>query len=257
MKTIAIMNLKGGVGKTTTTITLADMLSQFGEGVLVIDADPQGNATAFYGYGSEDVNDLSGILSGLCDCSEDFVLPTRFPRVYLVPGGMELAQCDIAAIKGQGNVKTLADFIETAAEDYGLDYVLIDCPPGFTAASVSALYAADEVIIPTTPDINAISGMAAINQQISAVRENIRDIKTRVLITAKRPTKEDNAVADELWESSLPVCETPIRWSAKVQGAMNERKTLLEYSPNCIASRCYVQLLAELANDGWKVGCGK
>lgn len=256
-KTIAIMNLKGGVGKTTTTITLADMLAQFGNGVVVIDADPQANATAFYGLDGEECNNLASLLMGYAQDTEDMVYETKYPRVYITPGTMELAECDIAAIKGTGSVRIINDFIQSISEEGIADYVLIDCPPGFTAASVAALYAADEVIIPTTPDINAVSGMATIQRQIAAVKENIRDIKTRVLITAKRSTKEDNAVADELWESSLPVCETPIRWSVKVQEAMNERKTLREYSPNCIAARCYWQLLSELRNDGWKVGFQK
>lgn len=255
MKTnvIAIMNQKGGVGKTTTSITLADMLAQFDHKVLIIDADSQANASQFYGIFGDDYNNLSAVLKGFVSDTEDVFYETRYEGVYIVPGAMELAECDIAAIKGDGNVRAIKDLIDAVNEEIDIDYCIIDCPPCFTAASVSALYAADEVIIPTTPDINAISGMAAINQQISAVRENIRDIKTRVLITAKRSTKEDNAVADELWESSLPVCDTPIRWSAKVQGAMNERKTLREYSPNCIATRCYGQLLVELVNDGWRI----
>lgn len=253
MKTISIINLKGGVGKTTTTIELADMLAQFGHSVLVIDADQQANLTSFYGYAGEDCNNLATLLKGEVNDVDDLVYDTRYNNVYLVPGSMELAECDIAAVKGNGSVRVIRDFVEAASEDRFADYCLIDCPPGFTAASVAAIYASDEVIIPTTPDLNAISGMAAINSQIWSVRDSIKNIPARVLITAKRATQRDTDIADQLWESPLRVFDTPIRWSSKVSEAMDEHKTLREYSPRCIAKRCYDMLMIELTAD-WKVG---
>lgn len=260
MRTIAVMNLKGGVAKTVTTITLAERLANIGKRVLLIDADPQANLTAFYGIDTEQTATLDCLFNGLVTYAEDLIADTRYDGISVVPASLGLADCDIAAITGADHIRAIKDLVENVSESQPLDFCLIDCPPGFTAASVAALYAADEVIIPTTIDINAVDGAMVILKQIEGAKCINHNIVPEVLLTMVGCSELDKQAA---WAirgiPGLPVLMTPIRRSQKVPEAMFARKTLKEYSPSCIALKTYDILLHELAvRNRWGVfGNGK
>ena len=154
MKTIAIMNNKGGVGKTVTAINLADILIQdYRKRVLLADCDGQMNLTRFFlpEYDPEVGYSMVSLLLGDGEpVWSDNVVPLR-PGLNLVPGSLELYSLDLAAMSEGEDVRQtqrMLDFAEAVRQDEEVDYLIFDCPPGFTAASMAALCAADEVVIP-------------------------------------------------------------------------------------------------------------
>lgn len=242
MKVVSIMNLKGGVGKTITAINMAAILAQnHNKRVLVIDADPQANASRFFGA-AEACSTLSALFTGAASRTEDVLWQTQISGVDIVPADMELVEVDInTASGGETSAKVIPDFVAALREDDDYDFVIIDCPPGFTAVSVSAIAASDDIIIPAKVDAFAISGISELKTQIAAVqqlRDNIRI--AGVLITLWRPQQVVMQGEAYLRSSGLPVFETYIRRTdAKVDESTFTRQPLCNYSPFCNAARDY------------------
>lgn len=270
MRTISIINLKGGVGKTTTVINMAAILADMGKTVLSIDADPQCNLSQFYGFRDPDKlceNNLATLLNrfespGRSDYADDYVLKTPFPGISLVPASVELVNADIASIKRGGNVKAILDLIDSLNEDAWIDqgvpengasaydFVLIDCPPSFTAASVAAIYASDDIIIPLEADYFSIAGMAGLIAQINGVRR----IQPRVRIAGALITKWHNTPACiqgecALRASSVPIFTQTIRRSDKVTESIFAFQALQTYSPQSAAGRDYRAFVAEYLEE--------
>ncbi len=266
MRTISIINLKGGTAKTTTTINMAAILADMGKTVLVIDADAQANATQFYGFRDPDKlceNTLAELLNayesfGRSDYAEDYVRKTPFSGIDLVPASIGLLNADIAALKRGGNLKTIEDLLDNLNEDAWIengvpengasayDFVLIDCPPSFTAASVAAIYASDDVIIPVEADLFSITGMAALIAQINSVRR----IQPRVRVAGALICKWHNTAAciqgeAALRASSVPIFTQTIRRSDKVTESIFSGQSLQAYSPQSAAGRDYRAFVAE------------
>lgn len=174
MRTTVIFNCKGGVGKTITAVNMAAELAARGSRVCVIDADPQCNATEFLlPTNITEYATLTELLRGENDPNyENNLQPTRLERVALYPASEELSLVDLAALqKGGVRMAAVRDFTATLAEDDAFDYVLIDCPPGFTAATVAALAAADDVVIPMKLDAFSVRGEESLVRQIKGIRE--------------------------------------------------------------------------------------
>lgn len=260
MRTISIINLKGGTAKTTTAINMAAILADMGKAVLAIDADPQANLTQFYGFRDPEKtvgSTLAELMSAYesvsrSDLAEDYVLHTPFPGIDLVPASINLINADIASIKRGGNVRTIQDLLDNLNEDAWIengvpeegcsayDFVLIDCPPSFTAASVAAIYASDDVIIPVEADLFSITGLTTLIAQINSVRR----IQPRVRIAGALITKWHNTPACVQGESALrasavPVFTQTIRRSDKVTESIFASQSLQTYSPQSAAGRDY------------------
>ena len=266
MRTISIINLKGGTSKTTTTINMAAILADMGKSVLVIDADPQANATQFYGYRDPDKlceNTLAELLNSYesfarSNDTEDYVKRTPFPGIDLVPASSGLFYADIAALKRGGNLKAIEDLLDNLNEDAWImqgvpengasayDFVLIDYPPSFTAASAAAIYASDDVIIPVEADLFSIVGMTSLIAQINSVRR----IQPRVRVAGALICKWHNTPACiqgecALRASSVPVFTQTIRRSDKVTESIFASQSLQTYSPQSAAGRDYRAFVAE------------
>ena len=265
MRTISIINLKGGVGKTTTAINMAAILAEQGKTVLCIDADPQANLTQFYGFRDPEKlceNTLAQLLNvhdeGRSDLAEDYVLETPFPGISLVPGSIDLINADIAAVKRGGGVRGIQDLLDNLNEDAWIengvpeeggsaaDFVLIDCPPSFTAASVAAIYASDDVIVPVEADLFSIVGLTTLLAQINSVRR----IQPRVRVAGALITRWHNTPACiqgkcALRASAVPVFTQTIRRSDKVTEAIFSGQSLQAYSPQSAAGRDYRAFVAE------------
>lgn len=253
MRTIAIINLKGGVGKTTTAINMASVLARSEKTVLVIDADPQANATGFFGLNGSDCTTLTDILEARCNDPYQALYQTPITNVSVLPASIDLIGADIASIKHGTNVKFIADLLDTlledaiaAAEPDPFDFVLIDCPPSFTAASVAAIYAADDVIIPVEMDAFGLAGMSQLIKQI----ESVRFIKPRIRIAGALITKWHNTPAviqgeDALRKSAVPVFRTVIRRSDKVTESGFKGLSLDAYSVRSSAGQDYRRFVAE------------
>lgn len=265
MRTISIINLKGGVGKTTTVINMAAILADLGKSVLVIDADPQANLTQFYGFRDPEKtcdNTLAQLLnrfeSWRSEDAEDYVRETPFPGISLVPASIDLINADIASIKRGGSVKAILDLLDNLNEDAwveqsvpengasAFDFVLIDCPPSFTAASVAAVYASEDLIVPMEADLFSVTGMATLIAQINGVRR----IQPRIRVAGALITKWHNTPACiqgecALRASGIPVFTQTIRRSDKVTEAIFAAQALQTYSPQSAAGRDYRAFVAE------------
>lgn len=256
IRTTAIMNLKGGVAKTTTTVNMAAILARdYGAQVLVVDADSQCNTTEFFGVKSEPFGNLSLILRQRPDVSTPFgaacacIQPTDYEGVYIIAGDESLMDLDLSKVElGRVSINILRELVEEADGVY--DYILIDCPPAFNAASAAALVAADDVVIPIKLDAFALRGMSNLMRQI----KNMRKLNPRLKLAGLLPTMwyNDPQIRDaeeQLRDAHLPVFPH-IRRSDKVDRMTFQQNPLLISSPNSAAGVDYRRFVAAYVRGG-------
>ena len=250
IRTTAILNLKGGVAKTTTAINLAAILARdYSKRVLITDADSQCNTTEFYGADSKEGN-LAHVLRS-AGSNEDpgayaaaFIQITKYANVNILPGDDSLMDLDLSKVE-QGTVcsNVLRYLVEEVKERY--DYHLIDCPPAFNAASAAALIAADDVIIPIKLDAFSLRGMANLMRQI----RNMKRINPRLRLAGCLPTMwyKDPQIREaeaQLRKAGLPIFHH-IRRSDKVDDMTFQQEPLLISSPNSGAGVDYRRFVKE------------
>ena len=252
MRTICFVNLKGGVAKTATTVNVAAILAKCHQKrVLIIDADSQCNATDFYGGDSAPLN-LADLLRYGPPADGDWgIQETEFPGVEILPGDESLMDLDLTKVETNDVSSTvLRDLAEDLERCDLVDYVLIDCPPAFNAASAAALLAADEVVIPIKLDAFSLRGMANLMRQIS----NMRKINPLLNLAGLLPTmwyKSDNIAKAEqqLKDSGLPVFHH-IRRTDKVDDMTFAQQPLVLSSPKSAACVDYKRFVSELVKGG-------
>lgn len=255
IRTTAILNLKGGVAKTTTAINMAAILAtKYGKRVLLIDADSQCNTTEFFG-GETDEETLASLLrySGKRELDKDLVYATiqstGIENLDLIPADDTLMDMDLsAASSGVVDINVLRSLVEETREYY--DYVLIDCPPAFNAAAAAALVAADDVIIPIKLDAFSLRGMVNLTRQI----RNMKRINPRLRIAGLLPTMwykapEIRDAEDQLRAAGFRVFHH-IRRSDKVDRMTFQQEALLMSSPNSGAGIDYRAFVAEYVGGG-------
>ena len=237
------------MGKTVTALNLADVLRRAGKRVVLVDCDGQANLTEFYlqeaaldaleDAGAITVTDL---LHGDSEpLWSDNVIPLGSDGlVSLLPADSSLYALDIAALKlgRKISLKAFEDFRDAAAED-GVDYMIFDCPPGFSAGSVAALNAAQGVVVTTKVDGFSLRGVAKMREQLCSMSAADGDIDG-VLITQWR--KDAAVLAGEQVLRNAPglkVFDTVIRWSSPVDGSTMAQQPLDEYSPRSNAAQDY------------------
>lgn len=234
MKTTAIMNFKGGVGKTVTAINMAAELASRGKSVIVIDADGQRNTSKFFGADTEGGNTLYEVLTRKAEpFYGDMLQETQIKGVKILPASMELIHADLAAIKDGGiNLGAVRNLVTCIAEDDEADNVLIDCPPSFSAATTAALAAADEVVIPIKLDAFSLDGMGELMYQIGELRAvNPRLRIAGVLITMRNRTTVNAEAEKVLRESKVPVFRQTIRRATTVDQMTFRRRALRDIQP--------------------------
>lgn len=244
MRTIAIMNLKGGVGKTVTALNLAAALSSAGKRVLLADCDGQMSLTRFYfpNLDPDRTLTVTDVLQGTGEpVWEDNVVPISGTSIFLLPASSALYGLDVSAIrKGGSGLSALRDFRDAVACDGEVDYMIFDCPPGFTAASVGALMAADEVVIPMLVDGFSMWGVSDMGSQINGIKAANPCIKIAGVLITQWHNAEIVRQGEQLLRSlSLPVFKTVIRRTDKIPESTFDRRAIYDYSPRSAASVDY------------------
>jgi chromosome partitioning protein len=246
MKTICVMNLKGGVGKTVTADNMAAILAHdHGKRVLLVDADHQGNTSRFFGADLTEPT-IRDVLTGDAPSYwPDTVQPTIHERLSLLPADMGLAELDTAR-DDRAKLLALRELLELFSEDSAYDYAIIDMPPAFSFAARAALLAADEVIIPIKLDAFSVDGMAELVRQINSMRRvNFNLRLAGVLITMWRPTDMVREAEKLLRGGSVPVYQSVIRRTDLVDESTFSRQPLIQYSPRSAACVDYRRFVAE------------
>lgn len=246
----AIVNLKGGVAKTTTVINMAAILAKdYKRRVLIVDADSQCNTTEFFGADPSHMN-LATVLRGAQyfmkpeEYAQSCIQGTEYVNVEILPGDEALMDLDLSKVE-QGTVNSnVLRYLAEAVKDR-FDHILIDCPPAFNAASAAALVAADDVIIPIKLDAFSLRGMGNLMRQI----KNMKLINPRLAIAGVLPTmwyKSEKIQQSEtqLRESGLRVFHH-IRRSDKVDDMTFQQEPLLVSSPKSAAGVDYRNFVKE------------
>ena len=170
-RTVALANQKGGVGKSTTSINLAAALAFQGQKILLVDLDPQGNATSGLGVDKSSVS--QSIYEVLLEDVpvEDVVEPTSVRDLYVVPATIDLAGAEIALVSAFSREQRLKNALKAIEGEY--DFILIDCPPSLGLLTINALTAAEEVLIPIQSEYYALEGLSQLLQNVELVQKNI------------------------------------------------------------------------------------
>lgn len=252
MRTTVILNLKGGVAKTATAVNVAAILaSDYKQQVLLIDADSQCNSTEFYGGDPAKGNLAEVLRRGNHEDAAWGIQSTRFTGVDLLAGDESLMDLDLTKVELQDvRATVLRDMVQSLDSMHLYDWVLVDCPPAFNAASAAALIAADEVIIPIKLDAFSLRGMANLMRQIA----NMRQINPKLKLGGLLPTmwyKSENIQRAEetLRASGLPVYPH-IRRTNKVDDMTFAQEPLLISSPKSAAGRDYRTFVRALMEGG-------
>ena len=169
-RTIAISNQKGGVGKTTTTVNLASWVGQLGKKTLLIDLDPQGNATSGLGLSGKGDISIYEVLLGERQ-AKDAILATDFKGLYCLPSAIALAGAEIELVSMPARETLLREALQPIRQDY--DYILIDCPPSLSLLTLNAMTAADSVIIPIQCEYYALEGVGQLVNTLQLVKKRL------------------------------------------------------------------------------------
>ncbi len=245
---VAVANQKGGVGKTTTALNLATALAAVGREVLVVDIDPQGNAST--GLGIEPARRRVGAYTILLDRAPlaRAVIPTGIPNLAIVPATIDLTGAELELVDVERREYRLRDALAGATMRF--DYVLIDCPPALGILTINALTAADAVLVPLQCEFLALEGLSQLVRTIDRVKRAFNpslDIQGIVLTMYDTRNKLSSLVADDVRAYfGDKVYQTVIPRNVRVSEAPSHGKPVLLYDYRCTGSRAYMHLAGEV-----------
>ena len=253
LRVMSVANQKGGVGKTTTAINLATALAALGEKVLILDLDPQGNASTGLGVPRHMRKASSyDVLMGEQSLTEA-AMPTSLPRLSLVPSDADLSGIELELGHAEGRNFRLREALKPLREDTSPDrftYVLIDCPPSLNLLTVNAMAASDAVLVPLQCEFFALEGLTQLMRTIDLVRAGLNprlEIQGVVLtMYDRRNALSEQVATDVRAHFGEKVYETVIPRNVRVSEAPSFGKPVLIYDLKCAGSQAYVKLAREL-----------
>ncbi len=248
-RTIAIVNQKGGVGKTTTSVNVGAYLARAGHRVLLIDLDPQANATS--GLGIEHQKLTQGIYEVLISPTtlRDIIVETPIENLHLAPATAALAGASVELVPLERREFLLRDTITERAGEY--DYILIDSPPSLGLLTINGLVAADEVLVPVQAEYYSLEGLGQLMETIDLVKENLQpELKMLgVVLTMYDPRfRLSEAVLEELYKfiPSSQIFRSVIPRNVRLAEAPSYGQTILHYDPRSAGAKAYKKLAAEI-----------
>jgi chromosome partitioning protein len=249
MRIIAVANQKGGVGKTTTAVNLGSALAELGQRILLVDLDPQANATSSFGLEGLDETSLYEPLLGEASITEK-ILPTRRERLFIVPANIDLAGAEVEIARMPNHLTRLAETLKPLQTDETFDFVFIDCPPSLGILMSNALAAADELLTPIQCEYFALEGLVKIVRLVEQVRDSGANKRLEIggivmTMFDGRTNLSAQVVADVREHFGERVYETVIPRSVRLSEAPSFGKSILEYAPNGTAAQAHRALALE------------
>ncbi|WP_423203244.1 ParA family protein [Microterricola gilva] len=251
-RVIALCNQKGGVGKTTTTISLGAALAEYGRRVLAIDFDPQGALSAGLGVQTHDVPTIYDLLLSRSVDPRDAIQKTKVPGLDVIPANIDLSAAEVHLVNEVAREQILASVLRKVSDDY--DVVLIDCQPSLGLLTVNALTASHGVLIPLECEFFALRGVALLIETIDKVRDRLNpaiELDGILATMYDSRTLHSREVLERVVDAfGDKVLETVIGRTVKFPDASVAGAPITQFAPEHAAARAYRQLARELVSRG-------
>ena len=248
-KVIAIANQKGGVGKTTTSVNLSAAIAEAGHPVLLLDLDPQGNASSALGLEVSTEGSLYAAIIGQTPM-EELVCKTRLENLYGIPADLDLAGAEIEVARMEGHLGQLRRVLQPVRDSGKFEFIIMDCPPSLGILMTNALTAADEILIPIQCEYYALEGLGKLVGVMEQIRESganptlamsgllmtMLDVRTNISASVVRDVRAH--FEEVVFNAAIPR-------SVRISEAPSFSQTILEYDPKGVGSTAYRVLAKE------------
>jgi chromosome partitioning protein len=247
-KIIAIANQKGGVGKTTTVVNLAAALARRNRTVLVVDLDPQANATGGLGLEKEEGVSIYPVLLGNAEIA-DVIQPTAYNNLNIIPSEVDLAGAEIEIARREDHLSVIRDALAPVRESGVFDYILLDCPPSLGLLTVNAFVASDEIIIPLTAEALPFQGLTMIGKIIGMVQKRLNtSLRLSGILFTRWEGRKLNKLVEEAVRGKYGdiVYNSRVRTNIALAEAPLSKLDILSYNDKSNGAQDYIEVADEL-----------
>ena len=254
-----VANQKGGVGKTTTAVNIGAALAMGGLRTLIVDLDPQGNASTAFGVQRDEVAGIYEVIIKDLPVRDVALKVPGYPYLEIIPATQSLANAEVELVPMVAREirlkKALATYLtESAARGERFDYVIIDCPPSLGLLTINALVAADELMIPIQCEYYSLEGLSLLLHTVSLIQEHLNPnlkLSTLVLTMFDGRTRLANDVAEEIRKHyPKELIDIPIPRAVRVSEAPSYGQTVMTYDPGSNGADAYARVAREIAHRG-------
>lgn len=252
-KIIGICNQKGGTGKTTTAINLSSYLGAEGKRTLLIDMDPQGNATSGVGFDSEGKNSIYDVITGKASITES-IYPTKWPQLSIVPSDIALTAGEVELVSIEDREYLLREELSKVKDEFA--YIVIDAPPSLGLLTVNVLTASDSLVIPVQCEYYALEGISKLAQTIELIKERLNpllEIEGVLLVMADFRTRLTLQVIEEVKKFfNEKAFNVIVPRNVKLAEAPSFGEPIHFYDKHCVGSKAYLTLAQEVIKNNIK-----